>query len=419
MNLKKSLEKQLKKKSLNKNKYFYPLKVSTFDNQDLIEGINVIISKNMTMSKKTLMFENFFKKKMKFKNSLMVNSGSSANLLAFQCLINPYRKKKLNYGDEVLIPVICWSTSLWPIIQSGLKPVFVDVDVDTLNISINDLKKKITKKTKALIVVHTLGNSANMKELLKVVKKNKLFLIEDTCESLGSKYKNKFLGSFGDFSTFSFYYSHQISSVEGGMICCKSKEDLNILQALRSHGWSKNTLNQKKYEKENKKLNKNFLFVNSGFNLRPTDIQAAIGLSQFKKLNYFIKMRDLNRKTIIKSISDDKKWTNQVKFIQPNKDLKVSWFGIPMILNKRYENKKNIILNKLDSEGIENRPIISGNFTKQPALKKYNLNKKYLKYPNADIVHDLGVFIGLKIKKITNDELLKFKTKFFSAFNDS
>ena len=108
-----------------------------------------------------------------------------------------------------------------------------------------------------------------------------------------------------------------------------------------------------------------------------------------------------------------------MKFIQPNKDLKVSWFGIPMILNKRYKNKKNIILNKLDTKGIENRPIISGNFTKQPALKKYNLNKKYSKFPNADIIHDLGVFIGLKINKITNDELLKFKTKFFSAFNDS
>ena len=163
----------------------------------------------------------------------MVNSGSSANLLALQCLINPYRKKRLKYGDSVLVPTVCWSTSLWPIIQSGLKPVFVDVDPGTLNLDLKDLKKKITKKTKALVLVLVLGNSTNMDELMNLLKKNKIILIEDTCESLGSKYKNKYLGTFGDFSSFSFYSSHQISSGEGGMVCCKTAEDYEILKALR------------------------------------------------------------------------------------------------------------------------------------------------------------------------------------------
>ena len=183
----------------------------------------------------------------------MINSGSSANLLAFQCLINPYRRKRLKKGDEVLIPSICWSTSLWPIIQCGLKPVFVDVDKENFNINLDDLKKKISKKTKALMLVHVLGISTNMEKLTKILKKNRIILVEDACESIGAKYKNKFLGTFGDFSTFSFYFSHQISSVEGGMICCKNKEDENIIKSLRSHGWAKDLSNQKKILKINLK----------------------------------------------------------------------------------------------------------------------------------------------------------------------
>lgn len=186
----------------------------------------------------------------------MVNSGSSANLLALQCLINPYRKKRLKYGDEVIIPALCWSTSLWPIVQSGLKPKFVDIDIKTLNIDLNDLEKKISKKTKAIMAVHVLGNSANMDKLMKIKNKHKLILIEDTCESLGSKFKKKFLGTFGEFSSFSFYSSHQISSGEGGMICCKSSEDYEIIKALRSHGWSRGLKNEKKISKKFKSLDK-------------------------------------------------------------------------------------------------------------------------------------------------------------------
>ena len=215
----------LPKKSINKkkSKFFYPLLNDPFNKQDLREGIKVILSKQMTMSKKTINFENNFRKKIKVENSLMVNSGSSANLLSMQCLINPYRKKRLKQGDEVLIPALCWSTSVWPIVQSGLKPIFVDINISDLNIDRNDLEKKITKKTKAIMLVHVLSNSTDMDKLLKLKKKYKLIIIEDTCESLGSKYKKKYLGTFGDFSTFSFYYSHQITSGEGGMVCCKDR----------------------------------------------------------------------------------------------------------------------------------------------------------------------------------------------------
>ena len=410
------LNKALKAKEIKKTKHHFPLKDSTFRNKDLIEGIKVIFTKNVTMSKVTKKFEKTFSKKMKVPFSTMVNSGSSANLLAFQCLINPYRKRRLKKGDHVLVPSICWPTSLWPIVQSGLKPIFVDVDRNNFNIDLKDLKRKISKKTKALMLIHVLGNSTNMDELKKILKKNKILLIEDTCESIGAKYKKNFLGTYGDFSTFSFYFSHQISSVEGGMICCKSKEDADIIRALRSHGWSKDLSNQKKLEKKYKEINKNFLFINSGYNLRPTDIQAAIGLSQFKSLNNFIKVRKVNRNKIIKKITTDKRWKNQVKFIENNDNVSPSWFGITMLFNKKFENKKKLILQKLNKFGIENRPIISGNFLKQPAMKKYKVSQKGSDFPNANYVHKFGFFVGLKHKPMNNSEINKYSNIFFKSF---
>ena len=416
MSLLSKLNKTLRIREIKRSKHLFPLKDSTFRNKDLIEGIKVILSKNVTMSKVTKKFEKVFSKKIRSQYSVMVNSGSSANLLAFQCLINPYRKKRLKKGDEVLIPSICWSTSLWPIIQCGLKPVFVDVDKENFNINLDDLKKKISKKTKALMLIHVLGISTNMEKLTKILKKKRIILVEDVCESIGAKYKNKFLGTFGDFSTFSFYFSHQISSVEGGMICCKNKQDEDIIKSLRSHGWTKDLSNQRKIEKKFKDINKNFFFINSGFNFRPTDIQAAIGLSQFNSLNNFIKIKKVNRNKIIKKIMTDKRWNNQVRFVEKNDNIEPSWFGLAMLFNKKFRHKKKLILNKLDKLGIENRPIISGNFLKQPALRKYNINQKSKNFPNANHVHEYGLFVGLKNKIMSQIETEKFANVFFKSF---
>ena len=149
--------------------------------------------------------ENTFAKKLGTKYALMVNSGSSANLLAAFVSGNPLRKNHYKAGDEVIMPVLCWPTSLWPFVQFGLKPVFVDIDLNTLNISINDLVKKITNKTRAIVLVNVLGNCSDLYKIKSIAKKRKIILIEDNCESLGSRLKNKYLGTFGDFGTFSFY----------------------------------------------------------------------------------------------------------------------------------------------------------------------------------------------------------------------
>jgi len=393
-------------------KYFYPLVENPYRKKDINSAIKVLKSNKIISGIKTINFQNSFKKKIKVNNALMVNSGSSANLLALQCLINPYRQKRLKRGDEILIPSLCWSTSLWPIIQSGLKPKFVDIDKSTLNIDLNDLKSKISKKTKGILIVHVLGNSTNMDELMKIKNKNKLILIEDTCESLGTKFKNKYLGSYGEFSSFSFYSSHQISSGEGGMICCKDNKDFEIIKALRAHGWSRGLKNEKKISKENKHLDKRFIFYNSGFNLRSTDIAASIGLSQFKDLDKFIKTRNINRKKIINELDKSKKIRDKITVIKENDGVKASWFGIPIILSKKI--KKNRFINKLEKNGVETRPIISGNFLKQPSVKKYKLNRK-INLNKADYINKYGFFIGLPRKLISK----KIINKLIKAFEKS
>ena len=390
-------------------KYFYPLIDNPYRPKDIYQAIKVLKSSKITSGPKTLEFQSKFSKKIKTKYSLLVNSGSSANLLAMQCLINPYRKKRLKKGDEILIPSLCWSTSLWPIIQSGLKPKFVDVEKQSLNLDLNDLRKKISKKTKGIMLVHVLGNCTNMNELMKIVKAYNLILIEDTCESLGTTYKNKYLGTFGEFSSYSFYSSHQISSGEGGMICCKNEEDFEIIKSLRAHGWSRGLKNEKKIAKDNKQLDKRFIFYNSGFNLRSTDIAASIGLSQFNDLDKFIKVRTANRKLIIKIFKKKNIINNSFFIIKENKFVKASWFGIPILISKNLKRDK--IINNLEKKGVETRPIISGNFLKQPSIKKYKLNKN-IKMENAEYINQKGFFIGLPFRPLGKTMVQKLAKKF-------
>ena len=376
----------------------YPLIQKPYNNQDISQAITVLKSKQITMSKITHELEKKFAKYIGSKYALMVNSGSSANLLAAFALVNPRKKGYIKNGGEFLIPALCWSTSLWPLVQAGLKPRFVDVNVDNFNIEISDLKKKINKKTKVIMAVHVLGNSTNMDELMKIVRQNNIFLIEDTCESLGSKFGSKHLGTLGDIGTYSFYVSHQMSSGEGGMIVCNSKADYDLLYSMRAHGWSR------KSSKVNKK-DTSFNFINSGFNLRPTDVSAAIGLNQFKRLKKMINTRTENRKKIIKRIQNSPRWNNQFSFLKVNNKVKPSFFGLPILVSKRYLGKKKKFLSFLKKKGIETRKIISGNFINQESVKLYGFNNPKNKFPNAQEIDDRGFFIGLHPKKISNREL--------------
>ncbi len=368
----------------------YPLLENAFSNQDINSAIKVVKSRRLTMSKKTMEFEKKFSKFIKSNYCLMVNSGSSANLLAFFALTNPLKKNKLKVGDECLIPALCWSTSLWPIVQSGLVPKFIDVDLKTFSPNLDIIKKNYTKKTKAIMLINVLGNCSEIDKIRQFARKKKIYLVEDNCESLGSIYKGKNLGTFGDFSSFSFYYSHQLTSGEGGMVVCSNKFDYKILQSLRAHGW----------DREISKKKNTFNFVNQGFNLRPLDISASIAMSQLKRLKKMIKTRKYNRDMIIKYLKKSPKWDDQFTFFESSKYLKPSWFSVPLLINKKYLNYKKNFLKRLEKNKIETRPIISGNFINQPAIKLHKFKFKKKNFKNSQEIEDRGFFIGLPTKKI-------------------
>ena len=247
------------------------------------------------------------------------------------------------------------------------------------------------------MIINVLGNTSNIDEIKKFANKKKIYLIEDNCESLGSKYKNKYLGSFGDFSSFSFYYSHQVTSGEGGMIACKTKEDYLLLKTLRAHGWDRDIQKQR--------VNKKFNFINSGFNLRPLEISAAIGLNQFKRLSKMMSIRTYNRNKIIYFIKKSKNWHKQFSFFYPHKNLKPSWFGLPLLINKDLIYKKEKFLKYLNNTGVETRPILSGNFLNQQGCKLYNFKYKKSDIKVSQEIEDRGFFIGLPTKKISKEKL--------------
>lgn len=388
-----------------KNKYLYPMLEQGLSKQDLNKGINILKTGFITMGKKTEYFEKKFAKKMNTKYALMVNSGSSANLLAAFASCNPLRKNKFKRGDEALIPALCWSTSLWPLVQTGLVPKFVDINPKTLNIDADHLISQITKKTKLIMLINVLGISANIKKIVDIAKKKKIIVIEDNCEALGAKYNNKYLGTFADFGTYSFFYSHQITSGEGGMIVCNNKDDYEILLALRSHGWSRG---KNVYEKNAKKyphLDPRYIFINSGFNVRPTDIQAAMANNQFKRLNFFKMTRTMNKKKIIDSLKKDRRWNNQFQFVEYSKKINPSYMVLPFFINRKFMNKKKKFIKLIEKKGLETRPIISGSFVNQPSTKLYNLNPNNKKFIGAQKVQDLGFVIGLHTKNISKKKL--------------
>ena len=398
--LKKIIEKY--SQDIKPSTFIHPLHNNAFSTDDILRGTEVLLSQKITMSSITEEFEYRFAKFIGSKYALMVNSGSSANLLASFALINPKKKNRLKRGDKFLIPAICWSTSLWPLMQCGLSPKFIDVNKDNFCLDDELLNKKILKEIKAIVTIHILGNSSNISKIASLAKKNNIYLIEDTCEALGSKYNSKYLGTFGDFGTYSFYYSHQITSGEGGMITCNSKEDYNLIYSLRSHGWDRG-LNKSKKKNQ-------FNFINSGFNVRPMDLTAAIGLSQFKRLDKMMKIRSDNRNTIINKLKRSNLWKNQYSFFYPNKSVTPSWFGLPIIINNLNKEKKEKFMNYLNSKGVETRPILSGNFLNQPSAKLYKLNKKNIKFTNSQKIEDTGFFIGLPTEKIV-DKNLEYLTK--------
>ena len=278
----------------------------TFGHEEINAAIDVLLSRNVTMGKNVISFENSFSEKFKYKKSVSCNSGSSANLLAVAALSNLNMKNYLKPGDEVIVSALSWSTTVWPLIQLGLVPVIVDINLNTLNIDEKIIQDALSKKTKAIMPVHVYGNPCNMDELLRIAKKNKILIIEDCCEAMGAKYRGRTVGNFGEIGTFSFYFSHHITTLEGGMCVTNSIDLSERMKILRAHGWLRDIDYPEKYKNTTLGIDKKFAFVDVGYNFRITELQGAIGLKQLTKLDNFIKKRRqvfLNWESIFKNYS--------------------------------------------------------------------------------------------------------------------
>ncbi len=371
----------------------------TFGPEEITGFAEQMISTNVTMGTKVSEFEMKFSKMFNFKHSITSNSGSSANLLMVAALRNRNTKNHLKVNDEVIIPALTWSTSLFPLIQYGLTPVFVDCDLDTLNMDINQIESAIGPKTRGLFITHVYGNPCNMNEIISLCKRNNLILFEDSCESMGAYYNNIPVGSFGIASSFSLYFSHHITCMEGGITVTKNKNLSETMRIIRSHGWIRNCENKKKWVDLYKNFNPKFLFVNEGYNLRITEPQAIMASLQLKKLKYFVRKRRKVSKYFRKKLS---KFEGIFKFQKEEENAFHSWFGFPLtILNKKIDRDK--ICKFLNKNGIETRPVVSGNLYKQPAVK-HVAKRVYGKLENANFVMENSFSLGCH-QDVKNEEI--------------
>ena len=365
--------------------YKYKLSDDTWGKEEIIAILEVITSNQFTMGEKVRLFEKAFADYFGSKYAVMVNSGSSANLVLISALLY---SGKLNKGDEIIVPAVSWSTTYFPLIQNSLKIKFVDIDRETLNIDISKLEKAISKNTKAIFAVNLLGNPNNFELLFDICQKYNLLLIEDNCEALGAKYNNKYTGTFGIGGTFSFFYSHHICTMEGGMVATDDKGLYEYMLSLRAHGWTRNLPKDSEiYRKNSDEFYELFNFILPGYNLRPLEIEAAIGIEQLKKVDKIIENRRKNAEYFKERLDNMRIYDTQKEIGES------SWFGFPIILKEKYQGKRDLVVNFLKEKGIEVRPIVAGNFLRNPVIK-------YLDYEisgdvkNSDYIHDNGFFVG-------------------------
>ena len=390
----------------------HPLMKNNFTRSDMNAVKKVINVKNLilTQSKNVRQFEKKWSKWLGVKYSTFVNSGASANFVTLAIL--KYSNKNKN-KNEIIVPSLTWISDVASVVMNGFKPIFVDANLENLSMDIDQVIKKISKKTLAVFITHTLGFNGLNDKLLKTLKRKKIHLIEDVCESHGATFKNKKLGTFGLISNFSFYYAHHMTTIEGGMICTNDKKIYEMSRILRSHGMLRESGNksyEKKVIKKNKTLSPQFTFLYPALNFRNTEIGAAIGLNQLKNLSKNNSNRSSNLKYFINLLDENKYWKAF--------DLKGnSNYAFPIILKTKNISKRNLFERTLEKSGIEFRRGTAGggNQLRQPYLKEFSKNINFNKFKNVDHIHFFGYYIGnyptLKKSKIKEIAIILNKIK--------
>ena len=345
----------------------YPLATTTWDDAEYFALQRVIAGGRFTMGPEVRSFEEEFAAFFGADYAVMVNSGSSANLIALAAaVVNP--DIDLNPGDEVIVPAVSWATTYFPVHQLGLKLRFVDVDLDTLNMDVQLVEDAIGPRTKAILAVSLLGNPADLTRLAALATKNGLVLLEDNCESLGSKIEGRYTGTFGLAGTFSSFFSHHISTMEGGLILT---DDLYTHQAM---------LSLRAFEDH-------FRFVLPGYNVRPLEMSGALGREQLKKVPSLVAGRQKNAELFSERFAE----RSDVRIQKVAAES--SWFGFSLVLEERLAGRRAEVVEALTGAGIESRPIVAGNFTKNPVMAQLNAYVPDL-LEAADKIHVDGLFVG-------------------------
>jgi len=342
-----------------------PLAVPPYGWEEVSDAIDTMLSRWVVMGKKTSAFERLFAEYIGVKYAVMVNSGSSANLLAMSVLTNPALKSKMKFGDEVITPAMTWATTVFPIINVGATPVLVDSDLGTYNISTTEIEKAITKKTRGIMPVHLLGHPCDMKRIMEISEEHDLFVVEDTCEAHGAECSGKKAGSYGDMATFSFYPSHHITTMEGGILVTDNDEYFEVSKVLRSNGWISDLKAKDEIIKMYPHIDSRYLFVNLGFNIRPTDVQGAFGIHQIRKLDVFIRIRRENARYWNNRLDE---YSEYLILPEEREECKHVYFGYPITIRPSAPFSRSELTAYLAEKGIATRPLMAGNMAEQPVM---------------------------------------------------
>jgi CDP-4-dehydro-6-deoxyglucose reductase, E1 len=358
----------------------------------------------LTLGPKGKEFEEKFADYLGVEKVIVCNSGSSANLLAISALCSKTIENPIKPGEEIITTASTFPTTLAPIIQNNLIPVFVDVELDTYNIDPSKIEKAINKKTRAIFFTHTLGNPANLDKIMKIAKKYNLYVIEDNCDALDSRYNKKLTGTFGDISTYSFYAAHHMTMGEGGALATNNPKIAKAIKSLRDWGrdcfcetgeTNSNGACKKRFQHKFPLLpqgyDHKYVYTNIGYNLKPLDLQCAIGLEQLKKLPKFTKIRKENFNRIYKSLG---KYSNKIILPRSYKESDPSWFAFPITVKKNAKFSRKEIIDFLENRNIETRMLFGGNILKQPGFS--NIKKRIVSdLKNTDIILNQTFFIGV------------------------
>lgn len=364
---------------------FYPLAHDNWDERELDALQEVIKSRQFTMGPKVAEFETAIAKFHDRKHAVMVNSGSSANLLMIAALVFAGH---LQRGDEVIVPAVSWSTTYTPLQQYGLVPVFVDVDMFG-NICVEDVENMIDSgNVKAVFAVNLLGRSAKLTKLQNICEDNNVILLEDNCESFGAKdyFMGKLTGSFGKLASLSFFFSHHLSTMEGGMILTDDFYLADVLRSLRAHGWTRGLKGTDLYHPTGIPFEDNFKFVTPGYCVRPLEFSAAVGLVQLEKWPELRKARLKNAKLFCELFG------NRETVRIPHYEEHSTWFGFPMLVDSGKTRRE--LIRTCEWKGIDTRPIVAGNFLNQPVIRYFEKVIEVESYRNAERIDKCGLFFG-------------------------